>query len=143
MKQGFTKQDFYDLLKPNGDCLEWTKATNSKGYGITRDGDKLTQTHRLALELEGIDTTGHHVLHSCDNPLCCNPAHLRIGNQSQNMIDMVNRGRQNHQKLSIDDVIQIRHLIKSGMKQKDIADLFCVSNQQISRIKHKQRWSHI
>jgi len=114
MKLGFTKKDFTDMLKANGDCLEWTGGCYATGYGRTWAYGKDWKTHRLALHLEGIDVTGHHVLHSCDNPRCCNPNHLRLGTHQENMRDMVSRGRQSR-KLTKQDVLDIRAI--SGMSQ--------------------------
>lgn len=37
---------------------------------------------------------GKKVLHSCDNPPCCNPAHLTLGSQAENVSDMLAKGRQ-------------------------------------------------
>jgi hypothetical protein len=34
-----------------------------------------------------------HVMHGCDNPICCNPRHLGAGTRSENMQDCVKRGR--------------------------------------------------
>ena len=147
MKLGFTKQDFYDKLQLNGDCLEWTAGTFNTGYGQTMAYGKVWKTHRLALELEGVDTTGHNVLHSCDNPLCCNPAHLRTGTHQDNMDDRNSRGRQargNHNgsaKLTEQDVLEIRAI--TGMYQKDIAKRYGVDHSSISRIIHRKIWTHI
>jgi len=147
MKLGFTKKDFTDMLRPNGDCLEWTGGCFATGYGTTVAYGKQWRTHRLALELEGIDTTGHFVLHSCDNPLCCNPDHLRLGTPQDNMADKVSRGRQargNHNgmaKLTEQDILDIRAI--TGMYQKDIAKRYGVSQSVISSIINRKNWHHI
>ena len=147
MKRGFSKKDFYDKLQPNGDCLEWTGGCFNDGYGCTWAYGKRWKTHRLALELEGVDVTGHMVLHSCDNPLCCNPDHLRTGTQQENMRDMRSRGRSARgtknvkAKLTEQDVLDIRAI--SGMSQKDIADRYGVHQTLISLIMNRKTWQHI
>ncbi len=147
MKRGFSKKDFTDLLEPNGECLEWTRYRNPGGYGMTSFGDKVWLTHRLALELEGVDTTGHLVLHSCDNRLCCNPDHLRTGTHQDNMDDKISRDRQtrgtkaNQAKLTEQQVLEIRAI--RGMYQKDIAKRYDVDQAAISMIINRKRWTHI
>ena len=150
MKKDFTKQDFYDMLRPNGDCLEWTGAKTRDGYGLTRIDRTTVYTHRLALELEGINVN-KLVLHSCDNPSCCNPAHLRIGTHQDNMNDMHNRNRANKArgerasgaKLTEQDVHDIRHLRNQGLTLAELADRFSVTNVAIHRIVHRKSWTHI
>jgi hypothetical protein len=36
---------------------------------------------------------GMFILHSCDNPSCCNPEHLSVGTPKDNTQDMMNKGR--------------------------------------------------
>ena len=147
MKRGFSKKDFYDKLQPNGDCLEWTGYCLNNRYGRTLAYGKDWLTHRLALHLEGVDVTGHFVLHSCDNRLCCNPNHLRTGTHQDNMDDMNSRGRQargtkiNQAKLTEKDVLEIRAI--TGMYQKDIAKRYDVSPQTINYIINRKTWHHI
>lgn len=153
MKKNFTKQDFYAKLKkggPNGDCLEWS-GLKSKGYGQTYVNGKMIWTHRLVLQLEGIDTNGWFVLHSCDNPACCNPNHLRLGTQKENMDDRNKRGRQaklkgsknGSSKLTEDQVIEIKHRLSLGETQVSIASDYGVRNTLISKIKLGINWSHV
>jgi len=147
MKNGFTKQDFTDMLEPNGECLEWTGGCFNHGYGRTLAYGKYWSTHRLALHLEGIDVTGHHVLHSCDNPLCCNPNHLRTGTHQDNMADRNSRGRQargtkiNRAKLTEKDVLEIRAI--TGMSQRAIAKRYGVVQSVIGSIINRKTWQHI
>ncbi len=135
------------MLEPNGECLEWTGSLNVGGYGMTSAYGKLWTTHRLALELEGVDVTGHLVLHSCDNPACCNPAHLRTGTQADNMREMVSRGRSTRgsknpkAKLTEQQVLEIRAI--RGMTYKAIADRYNTCPTRISRIMNRKSWTHI
>ena len=149
MKRGFSKKDFTDMLKANGDCLEWTGCSTASGYGRTKAYGKYWLTHRLALHLEGIDISGHLVLHSCDNPRCCNPDHLRTGTHQDNTDDKFSRGRQarhhgshnGRAKLTEQQVLEIREI--RGMTQQAIADQYGVSHRNISEIIRQKSWTHI
>lgn len=87
------------VLKTNG-CWEWIGAKQKHGYGSIYRGGRgsgtMLATH-VSLELDGRarPSEKHHALHSCDNPGCVNPAHLRWGCHAENMRDMKVRGRLN------------------------------------------------
>jgi len=75
----------------------WMRSrSNPSGYGQVGIVDgKLIRAHRLAWELtNGWIPNGLYVCHHCDNPPCCNPAHLFLGTQADNMSDMVKKRRQ-------------------------------------------------
>lgn len=73
-------------------------------------------------------------MHSCDNPPCCNPAHLSVGTASQNIRDSVARGRWGKNKLTDNDVAEIRQLLEAGWVQQQIARKFNISQPAVSRI---------
>lgn len=78
------------------ECWPWTRGRQSRGYGVLwLPGRRSVLTHRAALILHsgGVEPDGHSALHSCDNPPCCNPHHLRWGTHAENMQDGVDRGR--------------------------------------------------
>ena len=134
-------------------CWTWTKFRNKDGYGGTRDGYRKCLAHRLAYilhhNLEWIDIENTLILHSCDNPPCCNPAHLRKGLSSDNSNDMKIRGRHTYgersalAKLSTDDVFNIKKLHERGIFYKDIAEIYKISKAQLCRIMKGKRWAHI
>lgn len=82
--------------KSDNECWNW-KGKTKKGYGWftvhTRDKVREFIASRVALYLSGVDVKDLFVLHSCDNPPCCNPNHLRTGTAKDNSRDMVERGR--------------------------------------------------
>lgn len=76
------------------ECWVWKGARGGKGYGSKMIRGKAYRTHRLAWEwVNGPIPDGMMVLHRCDNPPCCNPNHLFIGTNTDNMRDMVAKGR--------------------------------------------------
>ena len=74
-----------------GACWPWTGPRHSAGYGLFRR----QYAHRLALEsaLGRPLGSGMEACHSCDNPPCCNPAHLFEGTHQDNVRDMAAKGR--------------------------------------------------
>jgi hypothetical protein len=75
-------------------CWNWTGKQNELGYGaVTVDG-KYTRAHRAMFFMLHPDADRSLVvMHKCDNPSCVNPAHLQLGTQKENMVDMHTKGR--------------------------------------------------
>lgn len=96
-----TIERFWANTQRNGDdCWRWMGATNNQGYGVLAvySGDKRQRVlaHRLSIVIAtGADIDGRVVMHTCDNPLCVNPDHLRIGTQADNVRDALRKGRLN------------------------------------------------
>lgn len=129
------------------DCWIWLGAKKPTGYGNVRRNKIYTTAHRIAWELSfGSIPSGMHVLHSCDNPSCCNPHHLMLGTVMSNYVDMVKKGRErqvnkshgeDHHccKLTSIQVEEIRRRYVPGVvRQKDIAKEYGVSQRTISII---------
>lgn len=77
------------------ECWPWTRTRrHRRGYGGVWDGVRWTHAHRVAYRLaRGPIPDGMEVCHHCDNPTCCNPRHLFLGTQLDNMRDMDRKGR--------------------------------------------------
>lgn len=81
-------------------CWNWSLGKDRIGYGRlkvsmgTREAFRFTSAHRYAYELwRGVIPDGLCVLHRCDNRACCNPEHLFLGTQQDNMRDMHAKNR--------------------------------------------------
>ena len=79
------------------ECWTWHGMKNNHGYGMIYAGKAKrakSLAHRVSWELfNGPIPEGKNVLHRCDNPECCNPEHLFIGSQLENMRDKIAKGR--------------------------------------------------
>lgn len=75
------------------------KITARMGYGIFNAGTgranrRTVYAHRFAWEItNGPIPVGLLACHHCDNPPCCNPAHLFLGTHADNNADMNAKGR--------------------------------------------------
>jgi hypothetical protein len=81
------------------DCWEWQGPREPAGYGrLIYQGN--VRAHRVAWFLTyGPIPKGLAVCHHCDNPPCCNPGHLYLTTQSQNIKDRARKGRTSNQFL--------------------------------------------
>lgn len=80
-------------------CKLWEGAVGTHGYGYVQKDRKTLLAHRVVYaEVHGLDvhTMGGVVMHSCDTPLCVEPAHITLGTHKANTADMVDKGRHMH-----------------------------------------------
>lgn len=139
----------YVNKKSKDECWEFTRHLVD-GYGQIQINKKEYKAHRLVYELiNGPIPDKMHVLHLCDNRKCCNPTHLYIGTNNDNVKDKVNkdrqsRGERNHSKLTEDQVLEIRRLYSNGgISQKRLADMFGVGHTIVGNIILRKKWKHI
>src|SRR6202000_2627686 len=129
------------------ECWPWTASKDGLGYGLFGKDRRVQKAHRVAFELtSGPISEGAVICHSCDNPPCCNPAHLWSGTRSDNARDMVAKGRakipsllgERHgmARLKECDIIAIR---ASKKTQSHIASEFGISQAAVSSIKARKR----
>lgn len=111
------------------ECWPWTKSVDRDGYGMIgrRENGRtvMHKAHVVAFELEHGGPATANVLHKCNNPPCCNPAHLYEGSHSDNRRDCVDAGRaRNRPVLNAADVIALRAKFEDRRPtMKELADL--------------------
>ena len=81
-----------DIKAPN-ECWDWMGSLSGE-YGRVKIQSRSYYTHRIAYFLYYTrDPKSLKVCHSCDNPICCNPNHLWLGTQLDNVRDRDRKGR--------------------------------------------------
>lgn len=82
-------------INPLNGCIEWMlPITKKQRYPILVIKNKRVKVHRFSYEyFIGTIPDGMYVLHKCDNTICSNPEHLFLGTQKENVMDMINKGR--------------------------------------------------
>jgi len=148
------------VVKSKNECWVF-KNQPSQIYGVyhykIEGGRKAVRPHRYAwIQHNGKIPDGLFVCHSCDTPKCCNPNHLWLGTNSDNILDRVMKfgpcsighittmGEDHHSsKLTKDQVLDIRKRIKNGEKQNKLATKYNVSTVMISKIHLRKSWKHI
>jgi hypothetical protein len=141
------------------ECWPWGGVYFTDGYGRIRNH----HAHRVVWSIVHgyMPAAEFPVRHACDNPPCCNPAHLLLGTHEENMHDMMARGRgrsgaqlrpermprgeANHKaKLTEAQVNEIRvRYAAGGVRQVDLASEFGVSQPMIGYIVRGENWTHL
>ena len=127
------------------DCWEW-QGIQQRGYG--RFGQR--KAHRIAWELRnGPIPEGAFLLHSCDNGVCINPAHLREGDAYDNAQDAKARKRtaagakNGRSKLTVEDAVKIRAARRAGVPVSELVLEYGVSQPTINNILSGRRWGSV
>jgi len=123
-------------------CYNWNKYLNGDGYGRIRINYKMKFVHRISYELhKGKIPVGMCVLHRCDNPKCCNPAHLFLGTNQDNVNDKMAKGRwAGSAKLTLEKVKEIRKKYIETTTCKELATEYGVSYDTIRNIITNRTW---
>lgn len=128
-----------DVLPNKDECWQWLGSCLSKrgGYGQVGFNYKKYRAHRIAYVLvKGPIPSAQVVRHTCDNPKCCNPGHLELGTQQENLADMDLRGRR-ARKLTEEKIHEIRQSPPGNYKQ--LAERYGVSVSRIFRVRQATR----
>lgn len=133
-------------------CWLWTAAVNRPGgYGVVRWKGRSTYAHRAMYEQTyGTIPAGMDVCHTCDTPACVRPEHLWLGTRTDNMQDMIEKGRRTWPAatgsanaraiLSEDDVRVIR---TDNRVASAVASDYGVTASAIQAIRSGKNWSHV
>jgi len=134
----------------NNECWNWIGSLSLRGgYGQLSYKGGLLKAHKISYEIhKGIINKGLYVCHKCNNPKCCNPAHLYSGTPKNNWDDTIKTGNAHtlevlkgenspSSRIKYSDVLFIR---KSNKTLKELGDKFGISKTSVSNIKKNKTW---
>ena len=143
-------------------CWPFKGKGQSGGYGVLSTSKRpyrTIYTHRLAYRLAtGVDPHGQAVCHRCDNPPCCNPAHLFLGTIADNVRDMIAKGRQGvnngqppllrgeqHGSAKVTEaaVREIRRRAAAGESSSVLGRAFGLDSSSVRYIVRRENWKHV
>ncbi len=149
------------------ECWCWKLTKSTGGYGQITVHSRTLKAHRVAYYLfNSVDPESMLVCHKCDNPPCCNPYHLFLGTEKDNIQDAKAKGRLNtaagdfhgtkthperHARgvdsglAKLNDVTArlARDLYSHGLSQQEIAARLGVTRECASRIIRGNNWKHV
>lgn len=155
MTKIFNPKRFWSKVDIHGEdeCWPWTAGKDRKGYGHFSINGILYGAHKIAWELTNNETSkGKVIRHTCNNPPCCNPKHLRAGTHADNVADRVSSGRNAPQKgeknphaiLTDEKVLAIRkEYIPRKVSMYKLATKYNISVQIVWQVIHKITWKHL
>lgn len=123
---------FLEKLCQGPACWEWQAAKDPAGYGRFWLDNRMMPASQAAYRLFiGPIPDGFSVLHCCHNKACCNPAHLRLGTQAENMADLAVAGNSPLKKINAKEALKLR---REGKSLREVAEVFGASKQAVRQI---------
>ena len=136
------------------ECWLWTASKVTSGYGYFKAGKRAIGAHRAAWTIASgtAPEAGLCVCHRCDVRECCNPAHLFLGTNDDNVADKVSKGRQartigeSHPMVKLTEalVLSIRaERADTGISYNKLGAKHGISKRQAMRIVAGKSWAHL
>ncbi len=145
----------FSRTKRVGECMVYGTNQSVK-YPRIHIGDFTDYVHRISWSIANHRQVPPKLLvcHSCDVTHCINPAHLFIGTHKDNTADMDRKGRRNTSNtphgeahalsvLKERDILKIRKLHSKGYTCVRLAEMFSVTDVNISCIVRRKTWKHL
>lgn len=155
-------------LGAENECWEWTGACHTFGHGAVNVGVRPFEwgeatlgpgnmvTSRVAWVLANRRNVpeGMVVMHSCDNPPCCNPAHLTLGTRLDNNQDCHRKGRYSritrvrgeasyNAVLTKEIVVEVKRRLERGEYPRAIAGSLGVSRYAVEAVRNGLTWQWV
>ncbi len=134
----------------NASCWPWLKSTQRSGYGRLAFKGSRMGSHQIAwILVNGPIGNGLCVLHKCDNPTCCNPSHLFLGTNNDNIADRMAKGRSvvgskhKKSKLTEETVRQAREDRALGLTYTELEKKYGVTRATLHAAISGEAWRHI
>lgn len=134
----------------NTGCWLWSTNLTKGGYGRVSLGGRKTAiyAHRAAYMAYVGPLQDHDVVcHRCDTPACCNPSHLFVGSQTDNMQDAYRKGRLNPigdcNRIKAAVVAEVKAGLLAGAEGQALAKIHGISVATVSAIKNGRRWQDV
>lgn len=139
---------FWSRVQKTPGCWLWMAGKIPDGYGSFWIGKRVL-AHRFSFFLEHGRWPIPMALHTCDTPACVKPGHLFEGTQTQNMEDMMSKGRKrcaigikhHRAKLSEDAVRRLRR--EQEVTHELLAKKYGISEANVSHVLSGRTWRHV
>lgn len=136
--------DRFDAKRIKGaedECWPWMGARNrALGHGRLSIKGRLYFAHRIAIvrHLGMAIPPQTYVCHRCDNPPCCNPAHLFLGTSSENTHDCKLKGRhKGYKAITAELALKLR---RSREPSERLGRRFGISGRMVRYIRTGRCW---
>lgn len=145
-----TKESFLSRVNKTDTCWLWTGPPHKSGYAYVSVHCVATLVHKYSYTIhKGCIPEGLLVRHTCDTPLCVNPAHLLLGTDQDNTNDCIERGRFpvgsmcGRAKVNEDDVLVIRKRWREGESQSQLAREYGLNSSVVHDMVRYNTWKHV
>ena len=143
VKKKYYKAPFWEKIKKGSpeECWPWLGYKKKSGHGLTTHNAQIMHASRKAWILtHGSISPEACVNHRCDNPACCNPAHMYLGTRADNMYDYFGkipahlRGAGSRKcSLSDAELDQLWEMRRGGATMRECGERFGVHHTTVAR----------